>query len=62
MKMCVRLRGRVGKCQDMEKKEKDSVHPVSGACWLLNFDPSREQARYLPLRSLKNTIGAMKIK
>ena len=42
MQMSVRIRGRVGEGQDMEKKEKDSGHLVSDASWplnSLNFDP-----------------------
>ena len=35
MKMNVRFR--VGDCQDMEKKEKDRVHPVNVASKLLNL-------------------------
>ena len=40
--MSVGLRGRVGDGQDMEKKEKDSGHPVSNTSKplnSLNFDP-----------------------
>ena len=49
MNMSVRLRRRVGKGKDMEKKEEEDGHPVRDACQALNFD-----LRMLYLQNFKN--------
>ena len=47
MKMSVRFGRRLRKWREVEKKEKNIVHPVSDLA-VMNFDPSVQRARYLP--------------